>query len=289
MKKITYLDSVYAFNVFNQFEVRHPLVNIVDWSKATISPDCNVHLELYCIALSILNNQEGRLSFIAPSQTIGFEDTTNQVFRKGHALVFHPDLITGTAFAEHLNVYHFFQNNSHQVLQLSQHECKIVSDCFAKIEFELSQTIDKHSKKLLTTHVELFLNYCERFYDRQFTPPDHMNWSVVKSFKQLLNHYFKCDNLIETGIPSVAYFADKLNISANYFGDLIKKEAGKSAQEYIKDKIIDEAKNKIYDRSKSINEIAYELGFKYPQHFSRFFKRYAGLSPNEFRVTNIHA
>lgn len=287
MKKITHLDSVYAFNVFNQFEVRHPLVNIVDWSKATVRPDCNVYLELYCIALSILDNQEGRLSFIAPGQTIGVEDTISQVPRKGHALVFHPDLIAGTTLAEHLNVYHFFQNNSHQVLQLTQYECKIVSECFAKIEYELSQPIDKHSKKLLASNVELFLNYCERFYDRQFITPDHINRGMVKNFKQLLNHYFKCDNLIETGIPSVAYFADKLNISANYFGDLIKKEAGKSAQEYIKDKIIDEAKNKIYNRSKSINEIAYELGFKYPQHFSRFFKKNVGLSPNEYRLSSL--
>lgn len=287
MKKITHLDSVYAFNVFNQFEVRHPLVNIVDWSKAIVRPDCNVHLELYCIALSILDNQEGKLSFIAPGQTIGVEDTAGQVPRKGHALVFHQDLIAGTTLADHLNIYHFFQNNSHQVLQISQYECKVVSDCFAKIKYELSQAIDKHSKKLLASNVELFLNYCERFYDRQFTTPNHNSRGMVKDFKQLLNHYFKCDNLIENGIPSVAYFADKLNISANYFGDLIKKEAGKSAQEYIKDKIIDEAKNKIYNRSKSINEIAYELGFKYPQHFSRFFKKNVGLSPNEYRLSAL--
>lgn len=284
MKTLTHLNTVSAFNTFNQFETRHPLVNIVDWSKAIVRRDSTVHLNLYCIALSVLDNHEGQLAFIAPGQVIGIEHNTAEIKGKGHALVFHHDLITGTSLAEKLSAYYFFHKDCHQIIQLSEWETKIVADCFSKIEYELSQSIDKHSKKLLTSNIELFLNYCERFYDRQFITQESLNQGMLKNFNDLLNQYFSSEDLIEVGIPSVAYFAEKLNISANYFGDRIKKEAGKCAQEYIQKKIVAEAINKIHDRSKTINEIAYELGFKYPQHFSRFFKKNVGISPNEFRT-----
>ena len=204
----------------------------------------------------------------------------------GHALVFHPDLIRGTSLAKSINDYDFFSYKSNEALHLSERERQLVMDCFSKIQVELQQSIDKHSKKLIASNIELFLNYCERFYDRQFITRENVNKGIIEKFEELLNNYFTSKKPYTVGLPSVTYFADELHLSPNYFGTLIKKETGKSAQEYIQDKIIDVAKNKIFDSNKNISEIAYELGFKYPQHFTRFFKQHVGNTPNEYRVLN---
>jgi AraC-like DNA-binding protein len=169
---------------------------------------------------------------------------------------------------------------------LSERERQIVLDCFSKIEFELHQNIDKHSKKLIASNIELFLNYCERFYDRQFITRDNANKGILEKFEEQLNGYFSSDKPQKFGLPSVAYFADELHLSANYFGDLIKKETGRTAKEYIQDKTIDVAKTKTFDANKTVNEIAYELGFKYPQHFTRMFKQRVGVTPNEYKNLN---
>jgi len=162
----------------------------------------------------------------------------------------------------------------------------LVMDCFGKIQYELQQSIDKHSKTLITSNIELFLNYCIRFYDRQFITRDNTHKGMLQRFEELLNNYYTSDKSKTLGLPSVAYCASELNLSANYFGDLIKKETGKSAQEYIQSKVIDVAKERIFDPKKSISEVAYELGFKYPQHFTRVFKQRTGLSPNDYRNLN---
>ena len=159
----------------------------------------------------------------------------------------------------------------------------MVLDCFAKIEYELKQSIDKHSKKLITSNIELFLNYCERFYDRQFITRENANRGILEQFEELLNGYFLSDKPQTDGLPSVAYFAEECNLSANYFGDLIKKETGKSAQEHIQLKLVNLAKERMFEPNKSISQIAYELGFRYPQHFSRMFKEQVGASPSEYR------
>ena len=136
------------------------------------------------------------------------------------------------------------------------------------------------------SNIELFLSYCVRFYDRQFITRDNTNSDVLTKFEAYLNSYFESENPQKVGIPTVAYFANQLHLSANYFGDLIKKETGKTALEYIQLAIIDAAKEKIFACDKSVNEIAYELGFKYPQHFTRMFKNETGYTPNQFRSLN---
>jgi AraC-like DNA-binding protein len=150
----------------------------------------------------------------------------------------------------------------------------------------LQQTIDKHSKRLIASNIELFLNYCERFYDRQFITRENANQGILEKFEDLLNDYFVSEKPQSIGLPSVAYFAENCHLSANYFGDLIKKETGKSAQEYIQLKVINIAKERLFDPDKSISQIAYELGFNYPQHFSRMFKEQVGSSPSEYRRVN---
>lgn len=159
-------------------------------------------------------------------------------------------------------------------------------DCFEKIQYELDQLIDKHSKTLIASNLELFLNYCTRFYDRQFITRDNAHKGILEKFEDLLNAYFSSDNTQLIGLPSVACCAEALHLSANYFGDLIKKETGRSAQEYIQAKVIDVARERIFDMNKSISEVAYEPGFKYPQHFTRLFKQRVGVSPNEYRNLN---
>ena len=181
---------------------------------------------------------------------------------------------------------YFFGYQSNEALHLSERERKIVLDCFSKIEYELEHAIDKHSKRLIVSNIEMLLNYCVRFYDRQFITRDNVHKGILERFENLLNEYFQSDKPQTIGLPSVAYCASELNLSANYFGDLVKKETGKTAQEYIQSKVIDVAKEKIFDQSKSVSQIAYELGFKYPQHFTRLFKQRVGQSPNEYRSLN---
>jgi AraC-like DNA-binding protein len=276
----------------------HPLVSIIDFSKAKERTGSKMNFGLYCVFLKQVNcgdlkygrnyydYQEGTLVFISPGQVIDVENKTDFYQPIGHGLAFHPDLIRGTSLAKSIHDYNFFSYNTSEALHLSEQEKQLVMDCFSKIEMELKQSIDKHSKKLIASNIELFLNYCERFYDRQFITRDNANRGIIEKFEELLNSYFSSDKPQKIGLPSVAYYASELNLSANYFGDLIKKETGKSAQEYIQNKIIDVAKDKIFDTTKTINEVAYELGFKYPQHFTRFFKQHVGNTPNEYRILN---
>jgi AraC-like DNA-binding protein len=230
--------------------------------------------------------QEGTLVFIAPGQVVTVDNAGETYQPKGYALVFHPDLIHGTPLGKHIQDYTFFGYQFNEALHVSERERKIVLDCFSKVEYELEHAIDKHSKKLIVDNIELFLNYCVRFYDRQFITRDNVHTGILERFEQLLNEYFESGKPQTIGLPSVAYCAGELNLSANYFGDLIKKETGKSAQEYIQIKVIDVAKERISDHNKSVSEIAYELGFKYPQHFTRLFKQRVGQSPNEYRTLN---
>uniref|UniRef100_F4CF28 Transcriptional regulator, AraC family n=1 Tax=Sphingobacterium sp. (strain 21) TaxID=743722 RepID=F4CF28_SPHS2 len=282
----THIDTIRAFNDFNKFETRHTLVSLVNWSKTPLKADFNLHLGLYGIALRYLENQEGKLSFILPGQVLGLKQKNEADNPKGYTLVFHPDLIQGTSMVNTIHRWNFFSHCLFdKFLHLLPEERQLVSDCFTNIALELEYSLDKHSKKLIVSHIERLVNYCQRFYSRQFPLPKNCSTGVLQRFDELLNHYFSTEEPSEMGIPSVAYFADRLHLSPNYFGDLIKKETGKPPLEYIQHKIVDEAKNKISEGKKSINEVAYELGFTYPQHFSRFFKKIVGQSPNEFRAT----
>lgn len=303
MEKIYRFDTVNEYNVLNNHPTLHPLVNVIDFSKANPrswdgKKRVKIHYGLYCIFLKEIkcgdliygrnyyDYQEGTLVFVSPGQIMDIE-TDGKVYQpKGHALVFHPDLIHGTPLGSSINEYQFFSYNANEALHVSDRERQIVMDCFTNIEFELQQGVDKHSKKLIASNIELFLNYCERFYDRQFITRDKVNKGILEKFETLLNGYFATGKPQEVGLPSVSYFAGELHLSANYFGDLVKKETGKSAKEYIQDKTIDIAKNIILDTGKTVNEVAFELGFKYPQHFSRLFKNETGYTPNEYRSLN---
>ena len=298
MEEIVKLESVAAYNKMRGVETLHPLVTIIDLSKAKPMPARTFNFGLYAIYLKELNcgelkygrnnydYQEGTLVFIAPGQVLGVPPKVKTFEPKGWALLFDPELIKGTPLGKHIQDYSFFSYDVNEALHLSEKERQIVLDCFAKIEYELQQSVDKHSKTLIASNIELFLNYCSRFYDRQFITRDNTNKGILERFEDLLNGYFSSDKPQHTGLPSVAYCAAELHQSANYFGDLIKKETGKTAQEYIQSKVIDVSKERIFNHNKSLGEIAYELGFKYPQHFTRLFKQKVGVSPKEYRRLN---
>lgn len=298
MEDIIKLDTIAGYNAVRGVSTLHPLVTVIDLSKANTLPAQTFNFGLYAVYLKEFkcgelkygrNNydyQEGTLVFIAPGQVVGVQPKVKTFEPKGWALLFHPELIKGTSLGRHIHDYSFFSYDVNEALHLSDKERQIVLDCFAKIAYELEQSIDKHSKTLIASNIELFLNYCTRFYDRQFITRDNANKGILERFEDLLNNYFSSENPATIGLPSVAWCADTLNLSPNYFGDLIKKDTGRSAQEYIQTKIIDIAKDRIFNIDKSVSQVAYELGFKYPQHFTRLFKQKTGISPNEYRALN---
>lgn len=303
MEDIIRFETVGKYSAYNNSETLHPLVNVIDLSKASKRRHMRMHIGLYMVILKQLNcgnirygcnyydYQEGTLVFLAPGQVIGFDneegfDDQELYQPQGYVLVFHPDLIKGTNLGHHFHNYTFFSYQVNEALHLSQMERSIIFDCFTKIQTELKHTIDKHTKTLIISSIELLLNYCTRYYDRQFITREVANKGILERFEKLLNDYFNSDKPQLIGLPSVAYCAEELNLSANYFGDLIKKDTGISAHEYIQSKVIDIAKEKIFDTTKSVSQIAYELGFKYPPHFTRVFKQMVGYTPNEYRLLN---
>lgn len=297
MEDILYFNSIKEYNDFNNNETLHPLVSVVHLDKANPRKLKRLRYgfytvflkQIYCgdlrYGLSNYDYEGGTLVFLAPNQIIG-ENGDSYYQPQGIALVFQPDLISGTSLGKKIGDYHFFSYAVNEALHLSEQERKIVEDCFFKIEYELQHAIDKHSKQLIVSNIELFLNYCTRFYDRQFITRDNVNKGILERFDNTLNNYFSSDKPQTIGLPSVSWCAEELNLSTNYFGDLIKKETGVSAQEYIQGKVINIAKERVFDVDKSISEIAYALGFKYPQHFTRLFKQKTGITPNEYKNLN---
>lgn len=298
MPEIATLDAVDTYNKLRGVPTQHPLVSVIDLSTAAPIPARPFRFGLYAIFLkeqkcgeikygrNYYDFQEGTLVFVAPGQVIEVQPKVDNFVPSGWALLFHPDLIKGTALGRRIQEYSFFSYDSREALHLSEKERKIVLDCFNNIQHEVDQSIDKHSKTLIVSNIELFLNYCTRFYDRQFITRDDNNKGILEKFEHLLADYFQSDKPLTIGLPSVTYCAESLNLSTNYFGDLIKKKTGLSAQELIQTKLIDFAKEKVFDPEKSIGEVAYELGFKYPQHFTRVFKQKTGMSPQAYR--NLH-
>jgi len=296
MDNLRRFETISDYNAFNNNETLHPLVSVVDLSKASPRQGSKMYFGFYTIFLKELkcgdmvygrhtyDYQEGTLVFLAPGQVAGINSNGETYQPKGYALIFHPDLIHGTPLGRHIQDYTFFGYQSNESLHLSERERKIVLDCFAKIEYELEHAIDKHSKRLIVSNIELFLSYAVRFYERQFITRDNAHKGILEGLENLLNDYFLSDKPQTIGLPSVAYCASELNLSANYLGDLVKKETGKSAQDYIQAKVMDVAKERIFDQTKSVNQVASELGFKYSQHFTRFFKQRAGVTPNEYRT-----
>ncbi len=299
MAAILNFDTIHEYNAFLGIETFHPLISSIDFSKIDKEfKHVRKRYGFYFIFLKQVkcgdliygrhqyDYQEGTLVFIGPGQVAG-KDDTGEVFRmQGWGLCFHPDLLRGTALGQKIKDYSFFSYESNESLHMSEREKQTIINCFQEIREEIEHSIDKHSKSIIVANLEVFLNHCLRFYDRQFITREDVNKGILSRFEKELNLYFESDKPQTLGLASVQYFANQVHLSANYFGDLIKKETGKTAQEYVQLKIIDKAKDMLYSPDKSISEIAYKLGFKYPHHFSRMFKKIVGVSPTDYRITN---
>lgn len=299
MDKIIKLENIDQYNSLYGLETLHPLVSVVDLTKATKTVN---HIQmtygLYALFLKQTKScdikygrqsydyQEGTIVCFAPGQTIGVETLEDEVSPQVYGVIFHPDLIRETSLGKNIKNYTFFSYAVNEALHLSDQERGIVMDCLEKISIELEHAIDKHSKALIAMNIELLLNYCMRFYERQFITRSNANKDALSQFEQLLEEYFQSQHPMQDGLPSVKYFADKVCLSPNYFGDLIKKETGKTAQQHILFKLINLAKDRMLNTNLPISQIAYELGFQYAQHFSRLFKKNVGCTPNEYRLQN---
>lgn len=297
-KKILNIETISEYNNMLGVETLHPLVSVIDMSKVAPIRHMRHIFGFYAIFLKEVkcgdliygrqryDYQEGTLVCIAPGQVLGKEDNGEVFQPKGWALLFHPDLLRGTSLSQHMKEYHFFSYESNEALHLSEQEKETVTGCFQKILHELQHSIDRHSKRLISINIEMLLDYCLRFYERQFITRSDVNKDLLTRFEKILDTYLSDGQIRQEGLPSVKYCAGQLCLSPNYFGDLIKKETGKTAQEYIQLKLINVAKERILNPNKTISEVAYELGFQYPQHFSRLFKKLTGFTPNEYRTVS---
>lgn len=301
MVEIIKLDHVDKYNKLFGLETLHPMVAVVDLSKATRWPThFKINYGVYALFLKDTrcgditygrqpyDYQEGTIVCFAPGQVAETEMQAD-VRPSAHGILFHPDFIHGTPLGQEIKKYSFFSYETREALHISEEERGIIMDCFRKITMEVEHAIDKHSRRLITANIGLLLDYCMRFYERQFTTREASNKDIISRFERLLDEYFDSEAPQEIGLPSVKYFAEKVFLSPNYFGDMISKQTGQTVTEHIQGKLIEKAKEELLSSSKSMSEIAYSLGFQYPQHMSRMFKRIVGCTPNEFRTRSATA
>ena len=296
MSELFKADNINLYNEWAGVETQNPLVGFIDFSTVKPLRHARKVYGFYAVFLKdqkcgelrygrrYYDYQNGTLIFIAPGQVFGAEDDGTVFQPDGYLLMFHPDLLRNTPLGRTMREYSFFSYETNEALHLSAEERQIIMDCFRKIQYELNHPVDRHSKNLITDSIKTFLDYCTRFYDRQFITRDNQNRDILARFENLLDDYFLGGTAKQIGLPTVQYCADKLCLSPNYFSDLLKKETGSTALRFIHDKAMEIAKTELASTDSTVNEIAYSLGFQYPQHFTRLFKKEVGCTPNEYRA-----
>jgi len=276
MDKIIRLNTIKDYNDLLELPTQNPLVSVINASQIKPLRHCRKSIGFYVVYLKDIkcadlikygrkyyDFQEETLVFAAPGQVIGNEDTGVPFQPKGWWLTFQPELLHGTPLGRHIKDYTFFSYAVDEALHLSK---------------------QKHSNMIISSAIELLLNYSERFYDRQFHTRTGVNKDLLSCFEEIISDYYTSDKPQTIGTPTVAYIADQLHLSPNYFGDMIRKETGKSAQEHLQQKMLDTAKYLLTASGKNITEIAYALGYQYPQYFTRAFKNLEGCTPSEYRA-----
>lgn len=280
--------------------IQHPLITIIDFGKVNhLLEEGKVSADFYCMIFKnycrnhlkygrkIVDFQDGSLVCMAPNQLIELDsDTESSENMMGWGVFFHPDLIRATSLHDSMKNYTFFSYEITEALHLSEKEKQILYDCVTKIQAELQENIDVHSQAIIVSTLELLLNYCTRFYGRQFITRKSSNNAIVTQIEKILSEYFQTTDISEKGLPTVKYLAEQVNLSPGYLSDLLKKETGKNTQDHIHFYLIEEAKNILLNTNKSVGEIAYSLGFEYPQYFNKLFKKKTGKTPVEFRSLN---
>jgi YesN/AraC family two-component response regulator len=278
----------------------HPLISIVDTANVSFGEEMlgfKISSDLYSIALKDtscgleygrkpFDFNEGVLFFSAPNQvfTVTKVQKLNEV--KGWMIYFHPDLIRNTKLASKIDDYTFFNYEVHEALHLSEKEQTVLNNLMNLIDNEIQERIDSHSQQVLVSNIELILSYSFRFYERQFNTRSVRNSDIVSKVESLLKNYYKRNELILSGQPTIEYLANECHLSSNYLSDLLSKETGRSAKDHITDFLIEKAKNLLVSSTDSVSGIAYSLGFNYPHYFSRIFKKKTGKTPQEYRQMN---
>lgn len=282
---------------------KHPLVTIIDYSKLKPSKehfDVKILTNFYIISLKdpapkslqygrqYYDFEEGTMMFISPNQVFSISefDEQDKTTYQGWGLYFHPDLIADSSLFHKIQKFTFFSYAVSEALHVSEDEKQTLTTLVTSIEKEYQSGIDKYSKDVIVTGIEQLLNYSKRYYSRQFITRQKLNNDLVTKFERLLKQYFKSDKLVENGLPSVDYFASNLNLSSSYLSDLLKKETGKTTKDYIQFEILETAKHRLLNSNETVNEIAYSLGFEYPQYFNRLFKSKTGMTPLKYRQLN---
>lgn len=272
---------------------RHPLVSVIEYDRISPVPTTLNDYNVYAIFLrgdELVNltygcgrydYKEGTLLAVAPGQLGGAEDDGEKVNISGWSLMFHPDLLQGTSLGKQIGRYTFFDYSLNEALHMTEEEKEIIVGLMRSIEMEINKLRDSHQDNIIVGYIELMLTFCQRFYDRQFLTRKLDNTGILSRFHDILKEYYTSDSQLKQGIPTIQYMADRLCLSPGYLGDLIKRATGINASKYIQRMIIQEAKN-LLSSGQSISQTAYSLGFGYPQHFTRFFKREEGITPKEY-------
>jgi AraC family transcriptional regulator, transcriptional activator of pobA len=280
---------------------KHPLITIIDYSQIKGNPDhydVKIVTDFYIISLKspspkslkygrqYYDFEEGTMMFIAPGQVFSVSEFNDQINYKGWGIYIHPDLFLNSSLGKKIKNFSFFSYAVSEALHLSEDEKNTLTVIAGSIIKEYSGNIDKFSQDVLITAIEQLLNYSQRFYGRQFITRHKSNSDLLSNFENLVHSYFDSPQLSDNGLPSIEYFAAKLNLSASYLTDLLKKEIGKTTKEYLQIQVIEKAKNKLLNSADTVSEIAYSLGFEYPQYFNRLFKDKTGMTALEYRQVN---
>ncbi|MDE7410323.1 MAG: helix-turn-helix domain-containing protein, partial [Muribaculaceae bacterium] len=272
---------------------RHPLVSVIEYDRISPVPTTLNDYKVYGIFLrgdslvdltygcGLYDYKEGTLLAVAPGQIGGAEDNGEKINLSGWSLMFHPDLLQGTPLKKNIDKYTFFEYSLNEALHMTEEERDIIIGIMRSIETEINKPRDSHQDNIIVNYIELMLNFCQRFYDRQFLTRKLENTDILSRFHEVLKEYYSSELQMKHGIPTLQYLAERLCLSPNYLGDLIKRTTGTNASKYIQRIIIQEAKN-LLSSGQNISQTAYSLGFDYPQHFTRFFKREEGITPKEY-------
>lgn len=279
----------------------HPLISLIDVTKMHITEDetwNKFSVDFYSISLKrnvtaklkygqqYYDFDKGTMNFLAPKQIQSLEvDETNEITQNcgtGYMLMIHPDFLYKHPLASTIKNYSFFSYSLNEALHLSEREEKSIIEIFQRIEQEY-QHIDRHTQDIILAQIDLLLNYSNRFYERQFFTRKVVNSDLLTRMEQLLCEYFDNKESLEEGLPSVDYFANQLNLSANYLSDVLRSLTEQSAQQHIHNKVIEKAKEYLSSSNLTVAEIAYQLGFQYPQSFNKLFKKKTEMSPLKFR------
>ena len=289
-------DTIEDYNRWAGVETLNPLVSIIDFAKTGRLRHARKLYGIYAIFLKdaqcgelrygcqTYDYREGSMRFVAPGQAFGAEDDGTEFQPDGLVLTFHPDLLRGTPLARAIKDYTFFNYDMNEALQLSTEERSLIEGCFQSIAYELRHAIDRHSRQLIADAIKMLLDYCTRFYDRQFITRENQNHDILTRLESILTDYFSGNRPKREGLPSVQMLADAVCLSPNYLSDMMRKETGITVLNYIHQHVIDRAKTELTATSNTISEIAYQLGFQYSQHFTRLFKSKVGMTPNAYRA-----